>query len=141
MIAKPKENEPKKRKKIFQVGIDEWTGVSNNQDRTEDSLCPMAYERRPPTKLPIWDQLRPCSKKLTGVPPSQKAVRKACSRRVHQLLVTTTKTGPVIDSIRPRKNLLTMIPAKLKQRARGQKTSVCLRTSEKDDNGPDQDCA
>jgi hypothetical protein len=55
----------------------------------------------------------------TGVPPSQKAVRKDCSFRVHQLLVTTTKIGPVMLSMRPRKKRLTMRPVKLVTRAEG----------------------
>lgn len=55
----------------------------------------------------------------TGVPPIQKAVLKACSRRVHQLLVTMTKTGPVMLSIRPRKKRTVIIPAKLSTRLFG----------------------
>lgn len=53
------------------------------------------------------------------MPPSQKAVRKDCSFRVHQLLVTTTKIGPVMLSMMPRKKRLTMSPAKLVTRAEG----------------------
>jgi hypothetical protein len=54
----------------------------------------------------------------TGVPPSQKAVLNVCSGRVHQLLVTMTKTGPIMLSTSPRKNRAAMIPAKLKHKAK-----------------------
>lgn len=87
-------------------------------------LFPTTYDRMPPRKLPICQceyavdavgQVR--MRELTGVPPSQKADLKACSCRVHQLLVIITKTAPVTLSKKPRKNRIVAAPPKFEHTA------------------------
>lgn len=117
-------SDPKKRKKIFHVAIELWTGhkgISTCQSKENDLLIYLGlghssiYHRRScqsrKIKIRSSVMLVGC-KLLTGVPLSQNAVLKACSGRVHQLLVMITKTGPIILSHRPRKNRIVAIPAK-----------------------------
>lgn len=119
---KAKLNDPKKRKKIFHVATAPCTSDISLLHAREDSertrsqgICEESTDKVTDlgTIRSLHDTKLAVVVEHTGVPPSQNAVRKACSDLVHQLLVRITKTGPVMLSRRPRKNLRAMIPAKL----------------------------